>query len=622
MKIYFGFDNSRDLKVSSSVADKGLNLLKCKPIAFPMFGLRSIIQPGYDSYISSIPSFMKATETGKPHAISSIGNSTKLSMTECFPILLPKVFLMIKKAERIDKVIGSEKKYVEIFTRKEGTAYSVDFEKDMLRIGQHQSVLENTFPVDRHMKPGDIPVAVRILQMLSSLCRTHKYPAFSDDDGTLANKEKMYGKEKMSFKRSSDATDRKVKGKMVKVEGTDIGTFHGLYKEDILDSLTYKIELKKAKPTTSSIKPWGATNEIPTTPGINFPFDEDLCQPDGETVPLLIERYLLPCIHDNPETSVKLFSDMVASWKTTLCRTIFGMEMTHLAKVFLTALPAQARVFPIIQDSHYLGSYMSGAHFSVGIKGVVYAADSYENNILELSCYSSNDQILKKLAVLCSTNAESQNKIIALGPNIRRIGSYLNKTLVIGSDGREKIMTLAATLRPEIPYRKVNTANLEWCMNLLISGKYPDLNEPMAATSMFSFSNHFETVMSAFGSNIPSVEIPGAPKWKIDGTEIPKKMVGVFAVRLCSMEIAKADWFKMRETDIIHNCPERLSAIYEHTVIRGKEDKSKIWGLVYSWCSSEDQIRDRERAGLGEIVTAAAMGGSVVTGDLFEDTGF
>jgi len=85
---------------------------------------------------------MKATEKNTKIALSAIGNGTKLSMDKCTPIELPKVFLMIKKSDRIDKVIGSDKRYAELFTRKEGTAYSTDFSKDLLRIGTHTSVLD------------------------------------------------------------------------------------------------------------------------------------------------------------------------------------------------------------------------------------------------------------------------------------------------------------------------------------------------------------------------------------------------------------------------------------------------------------------------------------------------
>jgi len=621
MKIYFGFDNSRDLKISSSVADKGLNLLKCKPIAFPMFGLRSIVQPGYDTYINCLPSFMKATEKNTKIALSAIGNGTKLPMDKCMPIELPKVFLMIKKSDRIDKVIGSDKRYAELFTRKEGTAYSTDFSKDLLRIGTHTSVLENTFPVDRHIKPNDAIVVVRVLQMLSSLLLTHKYPAFQDDDATAAQAKPME-RETLSYKRTADAANRLEKRKMVRIEGTEYGTFHAFYKDDILSSLNIKVEFKKAKPTTSTTPAWGTTSELPQTQGIHFPYDEDLAQPDGDTVPLLIERYLLPCLHDNPESSVAIFSDVVQAWKSTIHRTPFGYEMTHLAKVFLTALPSQARVFPIIHDKAYLGCYLSGSHFSVGIKGIVYKPDSYENNTKELDCYCSNDQVLKRIAVLCSSDKNSQKKIIDVGPHIRKLANHIHKTLTISLETREKIITLASTLRQQEPYKKVNASNLNWAINLLVSSVLPAPDQPMSPHSMFSINDHFECVMSAFGSHIPSPEIPSALKWKIDAAKVPDKMTGIFAFRLCSMEEAKSDWLKIRETKVLHNCPERISAIYEHTVVRGKEDRESVWASLYAWTSSSDDTRDRAAAGLGKVVESAGEGGVSVAADLFEDTGF
>jgi hypothetical protein len=621
-KIYFGFENVRDLKVSSSVADKGLNLLKCKPFSYPIVGLRTIVQPGYDSYIRGLPSFMKATEIQKKFAITSLGNGTKLPMDRCLPIPLPPIFLMIRKTDRIDKVIGSDKKYIELFTRKEGTAYATMFHKDLIKIGTHASVLENVFPVDKHIKPNDTIVAVRVLQMLSSLLLTHKYPAFSDPDATSSRPDKGVDRESYTYKRTLEADDRLTKRKIVKVLETEFGSFHNYYKEDILDSTVLKIEFHSAKPTVSSTPAWGTTSEIPSTEGIHFPFDEDLAQPDGDTIPALIEQYLMPCLHDNPESCIKIFSDMVQSWKSSICRTTFGLSVTHLGRVLLVALPAQARVFPIIHDGVYLGSYMSGSHFSIGIKGVIIRPDSYDNNIKELDCYQTNDTIMQQIAELCSMNTESQAKVVKIGPNIRKLSTFIHKSYTLNIETREKLITLASTLRLQTPYKKCTPVNLMWAIDLLVKGVVPNQNEPMSPGAMFMNNDHFATVMSAFGSHVPSPEIPGASKWKVDSSSIPKKMVGVFAFRLCSLESARADWMKIRETDIIHNCPERISAIFEHTVVRGKEDREAIWSALYSWCQSYDDIRDREGAGLGKVVDAPEEGGIQIGDSIFDDFGF
>jgi hypothetical protein len=48
-------------------------------------------------------------------------------MDRYLPIPLPLMFLMIRKTDRVDKVIGSDKKYIEPFTRKEGTAHAIMF---------------------------------------------------------------------------------------------------------------------------------------------------------------------------------------------------------------------------------------------------------------------------------------------------------------------------------------------------------------------------------------------------------------------------------------------------------------------------------------------------------------
>jgi len=610
MKFYFGIENSRDLKVSSSVADKGLNLLKIAPWNVPLVGLRTIVQPGYDSYMGSIASYMKATELGRTKAISSLGNATQLPFSDCLPIDLPPVFIFIKKGNLASKLLG-EHKAQELFSRKNGTGYSVEFSKDLVGLSRSANIIPDEFPPSRHIRPMDLVPVIKILQIFSSFLRTHLYPAFSQDLQPAPlpeDEEKGY-----SYKRTAENARLSEDKKVVKIEKTEFGDFHSVYAPaNVSETSDMKIIFRVAKPTISSVLPWGLPVDLPSTPGIHFPFESDLAQPDQFSVPEVLERFFISSLHNDPEHSLPAYDNVVKCWKSTICRTHFGHVMSHMAKLFLVSASAQARVFPIVSHKEYLGSYLSGASYSVGHKGLVYKPSSYADAHKELDCYISNDTVLTKIAVLLASAKDKQQKIIECGGSVRKLALLLEKNYSLTDGQKEKVIALACQLRPEKPYFAITTKTLEQAMIAITEGRDLSKDEPMYPTHIFSLSDPFIRVMAAFGPNIPSFEIPGAPVWKVSES-FPEKMSGPFAVKLCSMEVAKSEWFGIRESRTIHNAPQRISAIYEHVVIKGKEDKSSLWKNLFDWVESKDKIRTVE--GVKEGVSAPGGDEGKIFGD-------
>jgi len=568
---------------------------------------------------------MKATETGVKRAISAVGNGTKLASAFCLPVDLPPLFVMVKKGKKAGGIM-TESEYSELYTNKTGTAYSTKFLPVLLKLAGHSDIDPSAFPSNRHIKITDGPVAVRVLQIASSFLQTHRYPAFSDE-----KREMLFGgrtdSEQYTYKRSAEVEDFVSRKVLIEISGTPLGVVHGPYSENIIssgDDDAYKIEFKVAKPMISSTKPWGLNTEIPTTNGIHFPFEEDLAQPDPNTVPNVIEEFFISCLHDNPETCIGAMAQLRGIWASTICRTTFGHEMSHLFRIILVALKCQARVFPIIHDNHYRGSYLSGACFSVGIKGKVIRPETYEQNFKELDCYSANDSVLQRIADLLTNKDDYKVKVIECGGNIRKLATLIQKSFSPTAEKMEKVIELAKMLRPDTPYQSISSATLCEAVDGIIERALPILDIPLYPGDIPNVLDPFTSWMSSFGPNVPSVEIPMAPRWKIDNAKIPPKFVGQFAVRLCSMDIARGEWMSLRNEKVLHNAPERISAIYEHVTIKGVEDRQNLWRRLFEWVDSTDTEKEGSKGQFVDSSGIEAGGDSYATVDKdpFADLGF
>jgi len=207
----------------------------------------------------------------------------------------------------------------------------------------------------------------------------------------------------------------------------------------------------------------------------------------------------------------------------------------------------------------------------VGIKGTVYRPESYEQNFKEIDCYSANEVALAKIAELLTDKEDGRKRIIAVGGKIRELATIISKVYSPSVENQAKIVELAKMIRPDNPYQSITAATLTEAMDGFIEQCIPVKTLPLHPNDIFSVMDPFTSWMSTFGSNIPSLEIPMAPRWKVDSAKIPVKFVGQFAVRLCSMDIARGEWMNIRNEKVIHNAPERISAILNIRQSKGRK---------------------------------------------------
>jgi len=622
MKIFFGHNCTDESRVSLALKDKGISLLRASPSEIPLVGLFRISQPGYEFYSANLPAFMRATELGKAVAISGSSFPVATKMDDLLPISFPPIFMQMSKKKTPDDIVNSS--WTEFLSRKDKTQYMVKFDKGMLAQQQRKEVDSSQYAPNQSARFCDVPAMVTIARVFSSFLRTHKYPAFADDDHfEEVRREDQIG----SFKHNlADEELDQPEKRRIRVEISNGDVVHGFSEKDDKTSSPLrpnKIVFSKAKPVTSLQAAWGSTHLLPQTHGIHFPYVRELAKPDKDVVPRVIERFFLRALSTDNEKCLKTFGEITQSWKSSLCTTTWGHEMSHLARIIELAIPSQSRVYPIVDANCYFGSFLSGAGFSVAQGKNLYRPDTYKNCLTEISAYSENGSLISEICALAMGSSVDENTLAnvagASKRSVRALSNVLENEISFDAEEKEKMVNLVSKLRfPQIPW-VINANNMIKAMRGIMSGEHPDSSEPMYPSDMFA-TDIFTSYLSCFGVNKPSPNLPGAPQMKLVGL-LPDKFNKVLGVRLVDTETAVREWKKSLLSGVITNGLENLAAKYEHSAISGKEQKEQWFSTAVEfsgwWQKNEKRVPE-----VADVAEGADDGVVVFVGEGFDFADF
>lgn len=572
MKIYFGHDSTSNRKIAKSLQEKGISLLRAAPSEIPLVGLYAYPQPGYGDYAMNLPAFIYATEKKTRTTLTGVGYPVPTPYVNMIPIDFPPVFGVLRANSDPADVFAGEK-WSSYSDRGKNKSFLVNASRGLLRIANDNRILTDEFSPAFASRFADVGSMMKIQQIVSGFLRTHVFPAFVDSDHLLAMKE-LWETEDMAS--DNNYQEQAKKRQMVKFETDDFTEVYGIPVEDILHKGKYEFKLHKAKPTTIPEKCWGSPNDIPKTYGIHFPFVLDLAKPDKETVPDVIDKLFLRCLGWDAQACINAHSKLAQSWKTSLCSTQWGHAMSHLFRVVDLAVRAQGRVFPIIERGVYLGSYLSGAGFSIGLKGTVVKPESYAANAAEIECYGGNDAIIRKLGDVMAgytTEINMSEVSASISKGLRALDKYL-RNCNLTEEAWESARRVCGEMRLVLPYKIANASNLKWALEQIESGQAPGDDEPMSADAL-GLNGLFESVLSVFGPLVPSPMLPDCPTINILERE-PMKVHQVFGYRLTSLQQAVLDWKEMGSTGRFQNGPRDLKAPYEHGTISGQAARETV----------------------------------------------
>jgi hypothetical protein len=574
MKIFFGYPNAGSIdKVSPALQAMGVNMLKAEPGKFNAKGLYTIEQPGYSTYISHIAAYIYATNIQKEVYTGKSGYAINTLSMDLLPISFPPICAYYKDTKKNDvKELKKEFTWREISAKKNETGIVFDYGRGLLQKLLDTDYVRSSFPVADTVTPESYSSVVIITRILSGFLRTHKYPAFKDDDYHMDAPYPERRKRKMRDLTADEYNDEEDTKRLVMFNEAE-GEIYGM--PILKETGGLKISLRKAKPSETETIPWGNSTEIPTTGGIVFPYLPDLAKNDKNTVPDVLGAYFTRCFGDNSEECLTAYGEMCQNWKKEIYLTRWGDIMSHLARVIQIGIPAQARIFPVFENNEYKGCYLSGHGYSVAIGRELVKPEAYK--LSEMEVFQSNESVLRQIFKdVMGANEETTVKLVQTARVSMR---GLEQALRMRNYDRgimARIKTLAAKLRYPQPYLKINSENIEWFMEAVRSSKELSVETPMHFEALEAPSIMM-SALSAFGPSPPSPIIPGARTILFGNTEtIPKDLTKPLAYRLTNLKTAAAEWEEVLRTKKTQNAPNQLSSRYQYVAVRG-EDERGTW---------------------------------------------
>jgi hypothetical protein len=605
MPLYFGHKNTKGLAVSPALQSLKIDLLRAPPSAVSVIARPTVTQPGYSAYVNHLSAFMKATNEKTVVHLIHQGYTTNFPIAKCLPVSVPPLV--------IDYGTTPPAKFVEEL----GT---IGFER--IRIQKNENILrfpapsinqirkiKETNPNTKTPCPAGamnldaLDTWILSLRVISNLLTTHVYPAFRDTGHMMEEIETMVS-ELMTQKREAPETLESGKTKQLKTnQGEAVATVTGEEEEDVSmeeQPQTTEVILRKAKPSASTILPWGTASEIPNASGLFFPFIPELASYDGDTIPRLFEDYLLQSLGNTPEQQLDRYSRIKSAWGI-ISKTDTGNVMAHLGKVILLSLTSQGRCFPIVQDGIYQGSVLSGGRLFVGLNGQIHRPLDFDKLQEETGSYHLHSRVLNQIAEIVNGGEldkdanETAQKVIAT-KTIRHLRNVLLEAEISESD-RDEIRKLAVHLHfKNDNHLSVNPQSISRILTLMsVTEDREDARLPMHHSALFSRDKVYVS-LAAFGFQAPSFNVENCPKVNLKDSKPPTTLV----VRQKPLDIATLDWKRMIEEKEIRNNPRNLSRANRDRTITAN-DKTMIWGKLKEMCGAM-VLPDEKREEVGFVV--------------------
>lgn len=574
MKLFIAFDNDGPLsKLAPSLQARGLNLIKAVPSDFPIVGLCTRQQPGYGSYSENLPAFLIADTLGKNVSLHREGYFLSINNDKLLPVNLPRIFVALdKRTKAVEDFILANDGEMYKGKNQECSAtfpFKTGLIKNLINLPSRNT---KAFPPLGTVSVDSYPELIQILRVISQFFRTHTYPAYNDGDDNepLVFEGNIAGtKRKLTQTDFGDLVGDKEKAIRIDNEGT---------REWIIAAPdSQEVKLHWAKPSGDGRTPWGLVSDIPNTSGILFPFLTELCRNDKEMVPRILERYFLKSLGQTVEGINDRYSKTVSAWKKDIHTSEIGHILSHLALGIKVALPSQARVFPLVEDGVYLGFYLSGAHFALGLRGKLIRPVSFSDNGDDISTLGSHESVLSQIAALITSEAPKQSKWKKGCTSMAALHDQL-KLYIISPSVLENIRSLLPGLHFKESPLRVSVENVKSVLECIVDNEMPKKTDYIHYLAV-GMNDVFTQQLSRFGPLVPSPMIPGCPRISLHN--IPQTLPqGQLAYRLTSLSSAISDWKDIVESKVTSNSPTRLNARYQHFVVRGNKEKEEWFSSV------------------------------------------
>lgn len=601
MKLYFGLPNAGLTKtVSPALEAMGIKMLKASPAMLNMKGLYTRAQPGYSEYADNLPAYIEATCTGKNLVIGAEGYGCSVKPEHVLPIAYPPFFISPKNKTAFKDTVkvmeGSEA------GGSNTDGYFVPYGKG--RFQRLSTVSRNS----KEYVPGgatgidDYGAIFLISAIISGFLRTHSYPAFKKEDFPAycpIPHADMKGTKHVYTPDDKDVD--KHLGKILRTGDTYGTPRYGEIVKTYDAKAPLCAYLSTAKPNQHRLETWfGGIGDAPYENAICFPFVPELAVWDKDTVPEMIGQFFLRSLGTTTESCLQMYSTVCRAWKRSIWHTVWGDSMSHLCKVISLAIPAQAHVFPIIENDVYKGCVLSGYNFSVANGRDIYRPSIIDED--DRNGFTTNATILDKIAKLLSTDDSLQEQIVAEGlKGMRYLDERIRDFHAVNPEQTRKLRDFASRLRYKKDFLRVNMDNISAFIDHCKRDVLPDKDLPMHVSGLLRL-DPMGSFLSAFGPLVPSPSAPQGRSILIDGKE-PENLNGLIVFKQTSLETAISDWLKMSKEKKILNGVMNLQSRFQHVPVKGKHDREAFFMHMKDFIDWSVSVQGNS-AGIGGVASS------------------
>jgi hypothetical protein len=548
MPVFFGLENTKGLKVSEQLQAKGygdqtryfqryshlfifgflsLNYLRAAPSQIRIFSIPSRIQYLFRTYVQFLPAFMHATYVQTKTDLSVHGYPIQFDLANGIPSVSPHV-AVIPRIAVPSATMDWFKENARMTEEKYKGRNIMIFQTPTREVLERIRAL-NPDPVtpapENTVNPSCLPVLTLVNKIISLFCKTHYYPAFQDDDHMEHVGGPRFDDVQTARKRTRATTpgpttrSKKTKGATTITtvdEDEHMNTDDGEDGEERPSGAGSK----HAVPSPRTITGWGGSTDVPELPGIFFQFELDLCAPDTETVPDIIEKYFIGCLGRDVHQIATTMA-MVREKYGVLGRTDAGKVTSHMMKVLGICLEGQARFFPVFDGQVYVGSVMCGAGYRVINQGKVLEPYSHEKIQSELEECGAGKSIYKAIGVLANARDDDENTWSTgeVGFSTMKGLADVMKYWTLTEAMRDEIIKLASRLTFPVDKWPVNPSTISRALDLIASPDELPAELPIHYTKLFT-NDRVAVVWSCFGLLAPTTNFRSGKTIKLEGGRI------------------------------------------------------------------------------------------------------
>jgi len=439
--------------------------------------------------------------------------------------------------------------------------------------------------------------------------KTQSYPAFSGPTKIIED-EHQYNTIEGFVTMKRHIIQKEGSSKKPRLEGIPEGSDE---EEDMaVDEQTVAIDemmfgdevskIPKAKPSTAPEYPFGPSANMPTLPGLSFPYFDGMLDTDTAFVSSVIKEFFLESLGDTREEilggykDLKLHMGLLASTKP-------GKALQHIALGIRLAIQAQARCYPIFAEERYVGFTIHGYYFSLSIDGYRHVPKSTEELAKDVASIDEHNVALAKiLEKLSKLKLETTGKAMAKKTlkdkkadckNPRKLAALIGEFKMTPED-RDEIEKLATNLSFPQRFWTIDEKNILKAIDYLVAETFPDDDVPLYPRGGCLTTSDFRlSVFAAFGDQAFSLRLSGGSPQKVpvdaasdtlfkpykgrnNKEVIPKPNI---IVAKKGLSLCLEDWSAFYGDHVVYTKQTR-DAMFRSVVFGGERAKTLWFGLI------------------------------------------